>query len=139
MNNNDSHLDFLASEIEGNGYMIESKSASITAGDLYRVSFYDKKHTAVYNFVEDIKENGESFIKINAALLSGIEDDFTRTFEGELGVFSINNFGKQKECSIEYKIKPRKNTGVTPKLVGDALMEVENSIYRVRYRKSFAL
>lgn len=121
--------------IESSGYEIQSKAEE--GEDIFKIDYYDVRHFAKYSFTGKFRDENV-FISIVCAFPSGMDEDITDIIQGKMGPISINNMGNARECKVEYKVKADddslKNLNICC-----LLKEVEDSIYSVRYRKSFAL
>jgi hypothetical protein len=137
MNDIKSLMDYTVSTIKKSGYDIGSKSIVEQGEQVFNIDYYDIDHITKYSFICKIHD-GEAYVKISAAFLSGIEDDFNHIIGGKKGPIVINNMGKARECIIEYKLRADAQNYKNSDIAG-LLKEVEDSIYNVRYRKYFGL
>lgn len=137
MNSIEEYMENASEAIKDKGYLIESKSYVESGEPACNISYYDSKHIAKYSFVVKLKDN-ESHVKLMAIFLSGMEEDIEKKFDGRVGSITIENIGKSQECRITYEIKAGSEIldGCDLTMV---LEELEDSIYKVRYRKYFAL
>lgn len=137
MNDIKSIMEQTISTVAESGYDLQSKSIVEQGEQVFNIDYYDIDHITKYSFVCKIHE-GDAYVKISAAFLSGIDEDFNRIIDGNNGPIVVNNMGSAKECSIQYKLRMDPQAFKNSDVAG-LLKEVEDSIYRVRYRKYFGL